>query len=521
MNGAQSLLRTLIASNVDVCFGNPGTSEMHFVAALDAVPQMRSVLCLFEGCVTGAADGYARMADRPAATLLHLGPGLTNALANVHNARKAHSPMVNIVGEHATYHRAMNAPLSSDIEGLARPLSDWLRCTLATDALSRDTAEAVVAALSPPGQIATLVLPADVSWGACTTEAQDALPVPARRKVDDSAIEQAARALQSGEKTVVLLGGLALRADGLELANRIASTTSARVLCDTFTGRLERGAGRCAIERLPYFAEAAAQTLAGVRHLILIGTQAPVSFFAYPDKPSVLTPSGCETHELAGVADDLGDALARLADRIGAKLGSERVSALVHGAISQRPKLDAKAVAETLAALMPENAIVVDEGGTEAFLVATLAANAPPHDWLSNTGGSIGMGLPLAVGAAIACPDRTVICLEGDGSAMYTIQALWTQAREGLRVINLILANRSYRILNVELERVGAAAAGAGAGERARNMLRIDNPELDFVALATGMGVSAARVDTPAGLARELARALKVQGPCLIEAVIG
>jgi acetolactate synthase-1/2/3 large subunit len=515
MNGAQSLLRTLVGSGVSVCFGNPGTSEMHFVAALDDVPEMRAVLCLFEGCTTGAADGYARMTDRPAATLLHLGPGLTNALANVHNARKAHVPMLNVVGEHATYHRAKDAPLSSDIAGLARPMSHWLRCTERASDLPRDAAEAVAAALTPPGQIATLVLPADVSWGESSGPAAR-VAVPGRRAIDDAALDSVAAALRKGSPSALLLGGLALRAESLALASRIAAATGARVLCDTFTGRLERGEGRAPIERLPYFAEAAAKALHDVRELVLIGTVAPVSFFAYPNKPSELLHEACVVHALASVADDLHDALLRLAERVGAKPGSERIQALQTLGPSQRPKLDAKAIAETLAARLPEHAIVVDEGGTEGFLAPLLSIGAPAHDWLSNTGGSIGMGLPLAVGAAVACPDRTVICLEGDGSAMYTLQALWTQAREGLRVINIVLANRSYRILNVELERVGAEQAGG----RARQMLRIDGPELDFVALATGMGVDATRVDTPAAFDKALQRALAASGPCLIEAVI-
>jgi acetolactate synthase-1/2/3 large subunit len=515
MNGAQSLLRTLVGSGVSVCFGNPGTSEMHFVAALDDVPEMRAVLCLFEGVTTGAADGYARMADRPAATLLHLGPGLTNALANVHNARKAHVPMLNVVGEHATDHRAKNAPLSSDIEGLARPLSHWFRCTERASDLPRDAAEAVAAALTPPGQIATLVLPADVSWSDSGEPAARAV-VPSRRVIDDAAIERAAAALAKGTPSALLLGGVALRAESLAIASRIAVATGARVLCDTFTGRLERGAGRAPIERLPYFAEAATQSLASVRELLLFGTEAPVSFFAYPNKPAELLHGECTVHAIATVAQDLHDALERLAERVGAKPGTERVQAPQLLGPSQRPKLDAKAVAETLALRMPENAIVVDEGGTEGFLAPVLSQGAPPHDWLSNTGGSIGMGLPMAVGAAVACPDRTVICLEGDGSAMYTLQALWTQAREGLRVINIVLANRSYRILNVELERVGAERAGG----RARQLLRIDGPELDFVALATGMGVQAQRVDTPAAFDKALQRALAAEGPCLIEAVI-
>lgn len=515
MNGAQSLLRTLAGSGVSVCFGNPGTSEMHFVAALDAVPEMRAVLCLFEGCTTGAADGYARMADRPAATLLHLGPGLTNALANVHNAQKAGSPMLNVVGEHATYHRAKNAPLSSDIEGLARPLSHWYRCTERASELPRDAAEAVAAARTPPGQIATLVLPADVSWSESAGPAPAVQP-PARRVIDDAAIERAASALASGSASALLLGGVALRSESLALASRIAVATGARVLCDTFTGRLERGAGRCPVERLPYFAEAAAQALRDVRELVLLGAVAPVSFFAYPNKPSELLDPSCRVHDIASAADDLHDALTRLAERVGAKAGSERIQQRLELLPSRRPKLDAKAIAETLAARLPEHAIVVDEGGTEGFLAPVMSAGAPPHDWLSNTGGSIGMGLPLAVGAAIACPDRTVICLEGDGGAMYTLQALWTQAREGLRVVNIVLANRSYRILNVELERVGAEQAGG----RARQMLRIDGPELDFVALATGMGVQAIRADTPEAFDRALQRALAGQGPWLIEALI-
>jgi acetolactate synthase-1/2/3 large subunit len=515
MNGAQSLLRTLVAAGVDVCFGNPGTSEMHFVAALDAVPEMRAVLCLFEGIATGAADGYARMAERPAATLLHLGPGLTNALANVHNARKAGSAMLNVVGEHATYHRSKNTPLSSDIAALAAPLSHWLRCSETPASLPRDAVEAVAAARTPPGQIATLILPADVSWSESTAPAAP-LAAPARPKVDDARVEAAARQLEQAGKRMLLIGDAALRGKGLQLAERIACMSDARLVCDTFTGRLERGAGRAAVERLPYFAEQAAQALADVQHLVVIGTRVPVPFFAYPNKPDELLAKGTNVTVLAEPGEDVVDALERLLDRCGAQQTSARVQPYEPAAPSARTKLDAKAFAETLAALLPEQAIVVDEGGTEGFLAPLLTAHAPPHDWLSNTGGSIGMALPVAIGAAIACPERPVLCLSGDGGAMQTLQALWTQAREGLRVINLILANRSYRILNVELERVGAEQAGG----RARRMLRIDEPQLDFVALATGMGMAAVRVDSPSALHRELSRALEAQGPCLIEVAI-
>jgi acetolactate synthase-1/2/3 large subunit len=516
MNGAQSLLRTLVASGVDVCFGNPGTSEMHFVAALDAVPAMRSVLCLFEGITTGAADGYARMLDRPAATLLHLGPGLTNALANVHNARKAGSAMLNIVGEHATYHRAKDAPLSSDIAALAAPLSHWVRCSEAPAALPRDAAEAVAAARTPPGRIATLILPADVSWSECGAPAAPIAP-PAAPKVDDARVEAAGRSLELAGERMLLIGGAALTGKGLRLAERVASMSGARLACDTFTARLERGAGRPAVERLPYFAEQAAQALSSVKQLVVIGTRVPVPFFAYPNKPNELLAPDTQVCVLAEPFEDIVEALERLVERCGAAQHQGRVQPHRIAPQSVRPKLDAKAFAETLAALLPEQAIVVDEGGTEGFLAPLLTAHAPPHDWLSNTGGSIGMAVPLAVGAAVACPDRTVIALSGDGGAMYTPQALWTQAREGLRVVNVVLANRSYRILNVELERVGAAEQ---AGDRTRRMLRIDEPELDFVALAKAMGMSAVRVDSPGALHRELERALSAEGPCLIEVVI-
>jgi acetolactate synthase-1/2/3 large subunit len=514
MNGAQSLLATLVASGIEVCFANPGTSEMHFVAALDAVPAMRPVLALFEGVVTGAADGYARMADKPAATLLHLGPGLTNALANVHNARKARAPMVNVVGDHATYHKRFDAPLTSDVEALARPLSHLVRLTRTPRELANDAAEVVAAARTPPGQIATLILPADVSWSEAGPPAP-ARAVPAPSKIDEHAVRAAAAALRSGEKSVLLMNGAALREPGLALGSRIARHCSARLMCDTFSGRLERGAGRAPIERLPYFAEMAAAELAGVRHIVLVGTQAPVAFFAYPGKPNELVPEGCEVHTLARPGDDLIDALERLCDAVAAPRDAGAVQALARPA-PPSGKLDPKTLAEAVAACLPEHAIVCDEGNTEGFLVPIFCAGAPAHDWLSNTGGSIGLGMPLAIGAAVACPDRKVICLEGDGSAMYTVQALWTQAREGLNVVNLILSNRSYRILNIELQRVGAESAGA----RARSLLEIGRPDLDFVALSQAMGVPAVRVADAEALTRELARALNEPGPRTIEVML-
>jgi acetolactate synthase-1/2/3 large subunit len=510
MNGAQSLLETLVAAGVDVCFMNPGTSEMHFVAALDSVPQMRPVLALYEGVVSGAADGYARMTGRPAATLLHLGPGLTNALSNIHNARRAHAPMLNVVGDHATYHKAYDAPLNSDIDALARPLSDWIRTSLRAENVASDAAEAVRAARAAPGQIATLILPADVSWGAAGGPAKPLQPTAATR-VADGTIKSVASVLQSGEASVLLLNGSALTEAALFAAERVARKTGARLMMDTFVGRWQRGAGRPLVTRLSYFGEMALKDLEGTRHLIMVGSKAPVAFFAYPDKPSSLVPEGCTLHRLAGPEEDCREALEHLADLLGAPKEGAQL------ARSQRPErpqgvLNSQTVAAGIGALLPEHAIVADEGNTEGIFTSLATEGAPPHDWLHNTGGSIGLGLPLAVGAAIACPDRKVVCLEGDGSAMYTIQALWTMAREKLDVTTVLFANRSYRILNIELMRVGATA-----GPRAKDMLDISRPDLDFVALATSMGVAACRPETAEDFCREFARAMSEPGPHLIE----
>lgn len=514
MNGASSLLAALVGAEVDTCFANPGTSEMHFVAALDAVPAMRGVLCLFEGVATGAADGYARLAGRPAATLLHLGPGLGNGIANLHNARRAGSPVVNVVGDHATYHSRYDAPLQSDIESLARPVSGWYRRSARPDDVAGDALDAVAAACGPPGRVATLVLPADVSWSETTAPVP---PVPVRRPASPVApetVETLAKALGSGEKSAILLGGGALGQRGLAAAARVAAATGAALWCETFPTRLERGAGRPPIERLGYFGEFVEAQLAGVRRLVLAGARRPVSFFAYPNKPSDLVPPGCDVQVLAGAGDDAPGSLEQLAEAVAAPPATP-------GAPAARPErptgaLDAESLAAAVGALLPEGAVVVDESNTSGIFVAGATAGCPPHDWLTLTGGAIGYGLPVATGAAVAAPGRRVLCLESDGSAMYTLQALWTQAREGLDVTTVLLANRAYAILNLELSRVGAGAGGPVAS----SLLDLSRPDLDFVALATGMGVPASRATTADELVAQLARSLTEPGPRLIEAVL-
>jgi acetolactate synthase I/II/III large subunit len=515
VNGAQALIRTLAGSGVDVCFSNPGTSEMHFVAALDAVPQVRGVLCLFEGVATGAADGYGRMAGRPAAALLHLGPGLANGLANLHNARRARTPLLTVVGDHATYHKRHDAPLESDIDALAGSVSAWVRRSARPQDVAADAAEAVAAAMTPPGGVATLILPADVSWSEGGVPAAP-LPVRAPSPVPGDVIARVASVLGEGETVVILLGGAATRRPGLEAASRVARATGARLLCETFPARLERGAGIPSVDRLAYLAEFAAAQLDGARHLILAGARAPVSFFAYPGQPSMLTPDGGQVHVLAEPGDDAAAALAALADLVAADVKPLPAEPARPALPDGEAALTGEAAAAVIGALLPEGAIVADEANTSGVWLPGATAGAPPHDWLTLTGGAIGQGLPVATGAAAACPGRRVLALEADGSAMYTLQALWTQAREGLDVTTIIFNNGSYAILGMELGRVGAEAAGTAA----RGLLDLSRPDLDFVALAGGLGVPAGRARTAGELAGQLRRSLAEPGPYLIEAVL-
>jgi acetolactate synthase-1/2/3 large subunit len=512
VNGARALLATLVGAGVDVCFSNPGTSEMHFVAALDDVPEMRGILTLFEGVATGAADGYARVARRPAATLLHLGPGLGNGLANLHNARRARTPLVNIVGDHATHHARFDAPLQSDIASLARPVSGWYRVTAGPDDVGSDAADAVAAACGPPGVVATLVLPADASWSESAVGPCLPRPRAAPALAPAEALEDAAKALRSGERTALLLGGTAVRARALVAASRISGATDASLLAETFPANLERGAGIPRVDRLGYLAEFAQAQMAGLQHLILVDAKSPVSFFAYPDQSSDLVPPGCTVHTLVRPGEDVPAALEALAEAVGADPhGATSASALR----PDRPTgaLTSETLAAAIGAAFPENAVVVDEGNTSGLFVSGATAGAPAHDWLTLTGGAIGIGLPAATGAAVAAPDRPVLCLQADGSAMYTLQALWTQAREGLNVTTVLLANRSYAILNMELHRVGADAGGP----LSRRLLDLTDPELDFVALARGMWVPGRRVETAEALTAALVESFAEPGPYLIE----
>jgi acetolactate synthase-1/2/3 large subunit len=515
MLGAEILVRALVAGGVDTCFGNPGTSEMHFIAALDRVPGMRPVLTLFEGVATGAADGYARMAGKPACTLMHLGPGLANGLCNLHNARRARVPIVNIVGEHAAHHRRHDAPLHSDVEGIARPFSHWLRTAGSAATLSKDCAEAIAAARAAPGHIATLLLPADVSW----TDAGEASPIPPHQVapaslVPATRIEVAAKSLRGGARSGLMVGGDALSERGLALASGIAATTGGRVFAPMSNAKMARGAGRFPVARVPFAVDEAVRFLAGLDSLVLVGAKPPVAFFAYPGKPSVLTPPECTTYIAADVGDDALTALQDLAVALDARPApaapAQPIAAPTSGALT------ADALAAIVAAQLPGNAIVVDESLSLGFTLYPATAAAAPHDWLQMAGGATGEGLPLAAGAALASPGRKVLCLQADGSGLYTCQALWTMAREGLDVTVVILSNRSYATLYGELAKVGAR----DPGRNALSMIQLDEPAIGWPDIARGFGVPGERATDAAGFARALERALATKGPALVEAVL-
>lgn len=514
MTGAEALVRTLVACGIEACFANPGTSEMHFVSALDRVGGLRCALGLAEGVVSGAADGYARMAGKPAAILLHCGPGLANALSNLHNARRARSPVVAIVGDHATHHRAWDAPLTADVEGTARPYSDWVRTARSARTVAADGAAAVQAARTPPGQIATLILPADTAWTEAPGPA-DPLPIPSPLPPAPAQVETAARILRrGGTEVLLLLGGAALSEAGQSAAFRIAAATGAGVLAQMSNARIPRGRGRWPIERVPYPVDLALERLSRFGASILVGAKHPVAFFAYPGKPSSLLAEGCAVHVLARPDQDAVAALEALADEVAAGVlppppTDGRPPKPPRGAVTSQ------GIAAVLAALLPEGAIVVDEGVTtgRGFFPATHVA--APHDWLQLTGGSIGEGIPLALGAAVAAPGRRVVGLQADGSALYTVQGLWSLARERADATIIIFANRRYAILRHELANVGA-----NPGRTALDLLDLGNPDLDWVRIAQGFGVEAAAAADLGTLADLLRASFARRGPFLIELAV-
>ena len=512
VNGADALVSSLVRAGVDTCFANPGTTEMHLVAALGREPSMSTYLCLFEGVATGAADGYARMARRPASTLLHLGPGLANGLANLHNARKAATPVFNIVGEHASHHRELDAPLSCDIEGLAGPVSRWVRTAGSADEVASLAAEALAVISDSRGGVATLMVPNDAAWDEASAPRLQTVAEPADLpRLGDPA--EAARALKRSDDAMLLLGSPFITRRAAELADAIGRATGCRVMTEAANARMARGGGAPLLKRLPFHVDPATESLRGVTTAVLAGAREPVAFFAYPGRASRLLPESCAIVTLAEPGADLEAVLETLAEAVGAEAVQHEPHPHSTPALPDGP-LTPEGLAAAVTATLPEDTIVVDESVTSGVHLYPMTAAAPAHDWINNRGGSIGYSMPVGIGAAVACPDRRVLCVTGDGSAFYTLQSLWTMARYRLDVTVVILANNAYRILNNEMSKIGAGAPGNSV----LPLIDLADPAADWTAIAKGQGVEAARAATAAELAEMLAQSYRRPGPMLIMA---
>lgn len=510
LTGAECLIDSLVNSGVGPFFTNPGTSELHAVSAIDRSTKARGILCLFEGVATGAGDGYGRIARHPAGVLLHLGPGLANGMANLHNARQAGTPMVVVVGEHGAKHLAYDSPLKSDLGSLPPFYSKQTVRLHVGDDIGRLARDLVTATCTPPTGIATIIAGADVMWS--EAQARPFTDAGVRRKVEPSSadIRNAVSMLRSGFPAAIVLGGSALSSKGMQLASAIAQATGSTLLSETFNARHTRGAGLPVVQRIPYFPELAIPFLSKFARLVLIGAKKPTSFFASPVHPSDLVGPGCEVSGFDPQADPL-DVLQAIAGEVAARsqasVAAREVLPLHSG------NLTPAAIWAALNNFMPEGSIVSDEAGMSSRGADEAMSVAAQHDWLNLTGGSIGQALAVAAGAAVARPGSKVFAMQGDGGGLYTPQALWTQAREKLDVINVILNNGRYGILDYEAKRHGMSLGQKGAA-----LFDLGSPTVDWVSLSQGFGVRAAAASTAEEFNTLLRDAVSTPGPSLIEA---
>lgn len=517
MNGAEIILQTAQKAGVEICFANAGTTELPLVAAFDTIGGIRPVLGLFEGVCTGAADGYGRMKQKPAMTLLHLGPGFANGIANLHNARRAHTPIFNVIGEHASWHLAADPPLNMDIAAVAKTVSGWQRTSRGVESLPQDTAEALVASLY--GQISTLIVPADHQWseyeGGKVSMPRFSFDAP-----DSKNIDTAAELLKKSSKPALLLGCNALRKPCLEAAAKIKAATGCDLLMVNFPAYQDSGAGFPVLKRIPYFPEQADALLSQYDTFILAGTEEPVVFFGYKGGKSRYLTEKQKSLRIDSDKQDPAAALQALLQAVGFSQGKYDIgSLLTKYELPQLPSggLNSKKMCAVIAALQPENCIVVEEGVTSGAPYYSLAPNLKPYSHIALTGGAIGQGMPCALGAALACPDRQVINIEADGSAMYTLQSLWSQSHEQANVTTIICSNRKYFTIEFECRRAGCATPGPAS----RALIDMTNPSIDWVSLSRGMNVPAVAVTTAEDMVKELRSALNESGPHLIEVILG
>ena len=509
MNGAEVLTATLTQGGVDTVFMNPGTTELDLVDTFTSVPGMRCVLTLFEGVASGAADGFGRIAGYPAATLLHLGPGLANAAANFHNARRARTPVISIVGEHTRAHQPLDPPLASDIAGIAKTHSKFVEAITSSDQICTAVATALATATTAPKGVATLLFPADLAWEP-SRQSGEHLAASRSWTPDTEALKRAATALVR-PGAVIFAGGDALRKPALNELAKLCSR-GAQIFAETFPAVHERGGNLPRISRLPYLPEQAIALLERATALILIGAPQPISFFGYRGTPSILTPSGCEIIEVVPPGFPCLGAIEALAEEAGLSdpyLPPVPTEPMLQ---AQQSHLDAVGLASAIASSIESGTIVVDEANTGGVALQGPTSDSPEHIWLTVPGGSIGEGIPLAIGAALAEPNSRVLALVADGSSLYTIQGLWTIARERLPVTVVILNNLRYAILQYEASRRSPVT------EELRKLTSLDSPAINYRKLAEGFGIKADVAHTPFELLQQLHGAALRPEPVLIEA---
>ncbi len=513
MMGAQWMLKSAAAAGIEVCFANPGTTELPFVAAMDRATEIRPLLGLFEGVCSGAADGYYRIRRKPAMTLTHLGPGFANAIANFHNARRARSAIFNVIGEHMSWHVAADPPLASDIESLARPVSAgvWRADTPAT--LHNATVGALQG-LQQRGGIQTLILPMDLQEDPVQHSIAAPVAAQAAADYDAAAVATVAADITAGRKVLLYLGADALGEAALRRLARLAALPNVELVGETFPAASEHGRGLPAIKRLVALAEKAHPYLLGFERVAVLAAEPPVAFFGARGLPSHLgDPARMATVCGPGgrVAEALEELLARVRPAAAPASTVQRVSDTDLG-----ESLTPESASRVVAAHLPANAIVSAEGATLGFPFNALASQAERHTTIVLTGGAIGQGLPSAFGASVAAPDRKVVALQSDGSALFTIQALWSMAREGSDVVVILASNQRYNILINEMSRNGYALTSPPV----RDLLNLARPAVDWQALSTSFGVPSNRVESVSALRRAFQAALAERGPRLIEVVL-
>ena len=491
--------------------------------ALSGVGGVRTVLGLHENVVTGAGDGYARMARRPAMTLLHLGPGLANGLANLHNAKRASSPMLNLIGTMATWHTAADASLQMDVESLTQTVSCWASLLPSRELLhtfAREAIARVSAFASPDGcRIATLLLPHDLQWQICShsgAHMEPSLIVPSSGGgvvAIDALLQDLAEA---GRRGALLLGGEALCEPMLSVFASYARCVGTAILCVNEFARADRGQGRPAVRRIPYHSQQAREFLESFTVMVFINAVEPTAQFGYPESISTLVSSHSKIHripfaELSAVLHHLQGAISRDA------AGELEPMAFPSNLFPPDGILTAPKMWQLVAGLQPlDTIIIVDESLTSGGEYWEASQHSPPFSHLSQTRGAFRNGPPCAVGAALACPDRHVINLQADSSGLYSSQALSTQARERLNITTVVCANNAYGILQVDLARQKPKFGGRGCVVNA--LTQLNDPPIDWVNLAAGYGVLAVTVNTCEELARELSTAIDAQGPRVIVA---